>query len=77
MDPIDIERLRKVWALATSPNVGEAAAARDRAAVLLARCGKTIDDIPDLLAAKTTAAPKSGAGGFTFYDINNPDHMAA
>lgn len=78
IDPTGVERLRKIWALASSPNAGEAAAARDRAAVFLARLGKTIADIPDLLAAKAkTPGPSPGPAGFTFYDMNNPDHVAA
>jgi predicted DNA-binding protein (UPF0251 family) len=78
IDPISIERLRKIWALASSPNVGEATAARDRASAFLARHGKTVADIPDLLATKPKASePAQGPFGFTFYDMNNPDHMAA
>jgi hypothetical protein len=77
MRPTDVERLLKIWALTDSPNAGEAAAARGKAAALLARCGRTVADIPDLLSAKAKAAPEPEPGGFTFYDINNPDHMAA
>jgi DNA-binding CsgD family transcriptional regulator len=76
--PTRIELLRKIWARTSSSFAPEAANAREKAATLLARYGKTVADIPDLLAANAkTSGPAQEWAGFTFYDINNPDHMAA
>ncbi len=77
---LDLTRLAKIWKLTTSPNPGEAAAARDRAQAIMEREGKTLADVPGLLrttqASKATG-PMPGAGGFTFYDMDNPDHVSA
>lgn len=45
---MNLARLAKVWRLTTSPNAGEAAAARERARAMLAGIGKTLDDVPRL-----------------------------
>lgn len=75
---IDLDRLGKIWKLTTSPNTGEAAAARNRAKAIVEREGKTLADIPALLGkAQKAKGPAPGVGGFTFYDTNNPDHVAA
>ena len=75
---IDLNRLAKIWKLTTSPNAGEAAAARNRAKAIVEREGKTLADIPGLLGkAQQAKGPTPGAAGFTFYDMTNPDHVAA
>ena len=74
---MNLPLLKKVWALASSPNPGEAMAARDRARVMVEREGKTLADIPELLGQKkaSSTAPQPSPDGFSFYDTNNPDHM--
>jgi DNA-binding CsgD family transcriptional regulator len=82
---LDLDKLAKIWALTDSPNRGEAAAARNRAEALLKAHGKTIADVPEMLRQRQSAtdrasaggAPEPGQHGFTFYDMNNPEHMAA
>ena len=74
---LDLDRLAKVWRLTTSPNAGEAAAARERARVMVEREGKTLADVPALLRGTSHAPPEPGPGGFAFYDMSNPAHMAA
>jgi hypothetical protein len=75
---INLAHLAKIWKLTTSPNAGEAAAARNRAKALVERHGHTLADIPGLLsAAQQARGPAPGLGGFTFYDMANPDHVAA
>ena len=49
---MNLDRLGKVWALTRSPNAGEAAAARERARIMVERDGKTLADIPALLRGR-------------------------
>jgi DNA-binding NarL/FixJ family response regulator len=78
IDPASIERLRKIWALTESPNAGEAAAARARAKVFAAKYGYANADIPGLLATKAkTSTAGNGSAGFTFHNMNDPDHVRA
>ncbi len=77
---MNLARLAKVWKLTTSPSPGEAAAARERARVIVEREGKTLDDVPSLLRtsqASRAAGAAPSAAGFTFYDMNNSAHRAA
>ena len=71
---MNLDRLRKIAALMDSANPGEAAAARDRARVMLEKAGKTLADLPGILMG--IDAPKQ-SGPFTFYDMDNPLHRAA
>ena len=73
----DRAKLAKIGALFGSTEQGEAAAARNRASSILARYDLHIDDIDIVLGdAAEAEGPKPGRFGFTFCDINNPEHMA-
>ena len=52
-EAIDIELLRKVWNMAEHGTPGERTAARARAEALVGRYGKTLADVPALLAARS------------------------
>jgi hypothetical protein len=73
---MNLDRLGKVWALTRSANAGEAAAARERARIMVEREGKTLADIPSLLRGKPipTDAPRPSPSGFTPTDMSNPAH---
>ena len=47
---LNLPKLEKVWALATSPVAGEAHAALHRAHLMVEAVGKTLDDVPELLS---------------------------
>ncbi|MBR0651997.1 hypothetical protein GXW78_20195 [Roseomonas terrae] len=73
---IDPDRFRKVWTMAQQgATQGERDAAMGRAEVMLAGAGLTLDDVPAVLAEDP--APQEEVAGFTFYDMNNPAHVAA
>jgi Homeodomain-like domain len=46
---MNIEKLRKIWALADSPQPGEAKVARQKAEQMVAEAGYTLADVPALL----------------------------
>lgn len=48
---LDLAKLRKVWALASSPNANEAAVARAKAEAMMKAAGKTMADLPGVLLA--------------------------
>ena len=58
---MDLIRLAKVWNLTTSHNPGEAAAAQDRARVIVEREGKTLADVPNLLRGISTTEPSKAS----------------
>lgn len=76
---IDLERLAKVWTLTSSPNAGEAAAARNRAKAMVEKAGKTLADVPDLLKGieLPEAAPSAEPESSAFDEKGTPDHGAA
>ncbi|EHM01396.1 hypothetical protein HMPREF9946_02135 [Acetobacteraceae bacterium AT-5844] len=53
---INLDRFSKIWAMTKSTNVHEAAAAMQKAKVILAADGKTLDDVPALLSQTTQRA---------------------
>jgi hypothetical protein len=54
---LDLDRLPKIWKLATSHNAGDAAKARNRTrAAIVERESKALADIPGLLRALEKAA---------------------
>jgi hypothetical protein len=73
---MNLDRLGKVWALTRSANAGEAAAARERARIMVEREGKSLADIPSLLRGRPVPpeAPRPGPSGFTATDMSNPAH---
>jgi DNA-binding CsgD family transcriptional regulator len=78
IDKKDLDRLVKVHKLFNSPLHGEAASARARAEAILAKYGKGIEDLASVLRGDAQAKePQPDWSGFTFYDMNNPDHRAA
>ncbi|MBY4639769.1 Lrp/AsnC family transcriptional regulator [Gluconacetobacter entanii] len=79
MDTLNIDKLQKLWALAERGSGGEADNARRMAAAMVEAQGYVLDDIPGLLAdaGLGDGAPQPGAGGFTFYNMDNPAHVRA
>jgi len=79
MDTLNIDKLQKLWALAERGSGGEADNARRMAAAMVETQGYVLDDIPGLLAdaGLGDGAPQPGAGGFTFYNMDNPAHAQA
>ncbi|OUJ09174.1 hypothetical protein [Acetobacter sp. DsW_059] len=76
---LNLDRLAKIWALAEQGDAGEQGAARNRAEALVQPYGYSLADVPDLLLSEgyLDDEPQPAAGGFTFYDMNNPAHQRA
>jgi len=67
---MNLPRLAKVWALTTSPNEGEAAAAREQARRIVQRAGKTLANVPALLGQ---AASQPRPTPFAFVAVATPE----